>query len=128
MTDPRVAGELLASARAKSASPGSSPATSPSAPPAPRAAHAPARRAPPPSPATPERARPAPGLGLPLSDLHLRRIEQLEEVAGPGRYQGWGREGDVGAFCVDVAEERYRGETLHEALGAALRDLGGRAS
>lgn len=75
-------------------------------------------------------------LGLPLSDLHVRRIAELERLAGPGRYRGWGREGKAEdwtlrrratweLFFVDVLDVdgellRFTGETLHMALGAAL--------
>jgi hypothetical protein len=68
-------------------------------------------------------------LGLPLSDLHLARIERLERLVGRGRYLGWCGLPDGDAFAVDVARpgadettppRRSTGATLHLALGAAL--------
>ncbi len=86
-------------------------------------------------PGEPER-RPDP-LGLPLNDLHLRRIDELVELT-QGRYSGWGRTG-AGEFAVDVVKEgadpetatwrdcdRYTRPTLHLAIGAALRAAKGK--
>lgn len=87
-----------------------------------------------PRPAAPSRARPLP-LGLPLTGYHLERIGELEQLVGR-RYQGWGA--DLVGWFVDVLEadvdlaqlrpdgsgagvERFRGDTLHLAIGAALR-------
>ena len=61
------------------------------------------------------------GLGLPLSLLHLRRLEELERLVGRYRFGGWGRYGAAGLFFVDVGDTRYQGETLHLAIGAAMR-------
>lgn len=90
-------------------------------------------------------------LGLPLDDHQLRRLEELRELVGDryrgwgreGQLSGRQPDGswaeprwleyfvDVLAAEVDSAElksdgsgagvERYRGETLHVAIGAALR-------
>lgn len=64
-------------------------------------------------------------MGLPL-DLHqTRRIAALEQILGPGRYQGWGQVGAGGTFFVDVLDAdgegvtRHEGLTLHRAIGAA---------
>lgn len=76
------------------------------------------------TPAQPARAARAPGLlpsllpDVPLSDLHLRRIRQLEEL---GAYEGWGEEGRGGLVFVDHDGQRFHGPTLHVALGRALR-------
>ena len=98
--------------------------------------------------AAPARARPLPSRAevalhrRPLTNLHLARIAKLEQIVGPGRYLGWCVAGD-GRFAVDVLEadvhldevprdgsgagiERYFGETLHLALGAAIRAAEGR--
>ncbi len=91
------------------------------------------QRPPPAAVAAPGRARPllVPSL-LPLSLFHLARIDRLVQLVGD-RYLGWGRELESRLFFVDVAEagaelggcgkgvERYHGEGLHAALGAALR-------
>lgn len=63
---------------------------------------------------------------LPLDGLYLRRIAELEQLVGEGRFHGWGRDGNAGGlFFVDVGDPadptRYLGETLHLALGAAIR-------
>jgi len=61
-------------------------------------------------------------LGLPLSDHQVEQLREIEQASGAR--PGWGRDGR-GLFFVDVLvdqeEVRYRGETLHLALGAALR-------
>ena len=62
---------------------------------------------------------------LPLDNHYLRRIGVLEKLVGRERYLGWGRE--AGGFFVDVravegqAVARHLGQTLHLALGAAIR-------
>jgi hypothetical protein len=61
------------------------------------------------------------GLGLPLSLLHVRRLEELEQLVGRYRFGGWGRYGASGLFFVDVGDTRFQGETLHLAIGAAMR-------
>ncbi len=63
---------------------------------------------------------------LPLDGLYLRRIAELEQLVGEGAYHGWGRDGRAGGlFFVDVGDaqdpDRFHGETLHLALGAAIR-------
>ncbi len=90
---------------------------------------------PPPAAAVPGRTRPLLRLSLlPLSLLHIARIDRLVQLVGD-RYDGWGKEPDGGPFFVDVLErdtapgppgsgigvDRFRGETLHVALGEALR-------
>jgi hypothetical protein len=66
-------------------------------------------------------------LPLPLDDLQLARLEQLERVVGPGRFLGWGWEGASRACFVDVmgleVPIRFTGPGLHAAIGAALRAL-----
>ena len=130
MTDPRAAAEVLVLAHQAHGAPAPRCGPSPSAPPpAPCAARAPSRQAPPRGPATSERARPRwmEWMGIPLtglSDLHLDRIARLEELAGEGGYGGWGREAE-GPFFVDADGRRFYGNTLHGALGEALRALGG---
>lgn len=69
-------------------------------------------------------------LGLPLTDLHLARIDELEQLVGE-RYLGWAVSGFDGHFRVDVLGaggqvEGYHAPTLHLALGAALRAAGAR--
>lgn len=94
-------------------------------PPAPAAARSPrpaAARVSAPEP----RARRRSFLGLPLDALQLARIEQLERLVGPERYRGWGRVDFRGAFFVDVLDstgelDRFYGNTLHLALGEAIR-------
>lgn len=127
MTDARAAAEVLVLAHQLHGAP--APRRGPSAPPpAPRAARAPARQTPPPGQATSERARPAEGVRLPeipLTDLHLSRLAELERLVGRERFQGWAIE-PSGVRRVDVAgTSGFYGETLHLALGAALRALGG---
>jgi hypothetical protein len=64
---------------------------------------------------------------LPLDDLQLARLEQLERVVGPGRFLGWGWEGTSRDCFVDVmgleAPLRFTGAGLHAAIGAAIRAL-----
>lgn len=87
-----------------------------------------------PAPRAPSRASPSP-LGLPLTMLHVARLEELQRLVGR-RYQGWGLEYERSWF-VDVLEAdaepellrrdgsgdgvtRHRGDTLHHAISAAL--------
>jgi hypothetical protein len=87
-----------------------------------------------PSPAPAGRARPR--CFTPLSDFHMRRLAKLEQLVGT-RYRGWSYPLG-GGVAVDVLKdgiavedlksdgsgagvERYTGETLHGAIGAALR-------
>jgi hypothetical protein len=66
---------------------------------------------------------------VPVSDRALRAITWLERTVG-SRYQGWCIDAD-GLFAVDILRpgsdqcDRYRGETLEEALAkarAAIRE------
>ena len=61
----------------------------------------------------------------PLTNLHLYRIEQLERLVPVNHYQGWGYDGGEDPYFVDVGvpgkERRYRGATLHQAIGKAIR-------
>ncbi len=65
-------------------------------------------------------------LGVPLPAHEAMRLEQLERLG----LDGWGRE-PSGAFFVDMKPrageepERFHGETLHVAIGRALRARSG---
>lgn len=69
---------------------------------------------------------PAPSdpMGVPLDGHTVKRLEQLERLVGSSRYQGWARE-PSGQFRIDVLHGDdvvgYRGDTLHVAIGLALR-------
>jgi hypothetical protein len=69
-----------------------------------------------------------------LDAHHLCRLAELEQLVGH-RYLGWGRS-EAGLVFVDVLEDgvlledvkpngsgvdRFTGQTLHSAIGAALR-------
>lgn len=58
-------------------------------------------------------------LGIPLDNHQLARMEELHRLHGEA-YGGWGRNA-MGVFFVDIGPRRFHGETLHEAIGAALR-------
>jgi hypothetical protein len=64
-------------------------------------------------------------LGIPICSFQLLALERLQKRVGE-MYEGWGREAAggepgtaAGAFFVDVAGRRYRGETLLHAVIAA---------
>lgn len=68
------------------------------------------------------------GLGIPVDPFVLARLEALEKVSDCSAT--WGRAAD-GRFFVDLVDlfgelrGRHHGESLHLAVGEALRRVGG---
>ncbi len=65
---------------------------------------------------------------LPLTDFHLRRLQQLHELAGGDVPPSWGIESANGTLFLDVAGRRFYASRLHAAIGEAERALTRRAA